>query len=63
MSNKKLSLDGLIFEATKVVIKEVEKYIKIFSNRPYIFNLGHGLLPKTNPEILNKVIEKVRVNI
>ena len=48
---------------TKVVIKEVEKYIKIFSNRPYIFNLGHGLLPKTNPEILNKVIEKVRVNI
>ena len=48
---------------TKVVIKEVEKYIKIFFNRPYIFNLGHGLLPKTNPEILNKVIEKVRVNI
>ena len=41
------------------IFKEVDKYLNIFKDHPYIFNLGHGLLPETNPDILQKVIERV----
>ena len=43
----------------KVIINEVEKYMKTFKEQPYIFNLGHGILPQTNPEVL-KIIKKVK---
>ena len=26
---------------------------------PFLFNLGHGLLPETNPDTLQTVIERV----
>ena len=41
------------------VMKEVEKYLDIFKNNAYIFNLGHGILPNTNPNMIKKVVEKV----
>ena len=40
-------------------MKEVEKYLNIFKNNPYIFNLGHGILPETNPDMIKKIVEKV----
>ena len=42
-------------------MKEVDKFLKIFKDSPYIFNLGHGILPNTNPEIINKIIERVKI--
>ena len=33
--------------------KEAKKYLNIFKDHPYIFNLGHGVLPETNPEMMN----------
>ena len=48
----------ILFEDEKNIF-EVDKYLDIFNNSPYIFNLGHGLLPETNPEILAKVIKRV----
>ncbi len=42
--------------------KEAEKYIKIFQNHPYIFNLGHGILPETNPKMLEYLINFVKEN-
>jgi uroporphyrinogen decarboxylase len=47
-----LNNEGKLFD-------EVDKYLNIFNNSPYIFNLGHGLLPETNPDVLKKVIERV----
>ena len=44
----------------KIILREAEKYLKIFKNYPYIFNLGHGLLPSTDPNKLDKLIKFVK---
>jgi uroporphyrinogen decarboxylase len=33
----------------KRMFEEAKKYLDFFKNKPYIFNLGHGILPKTKP--------------
>jgi len=38
----------------------IDKYLKIFSGYPYIFNLGHGVLPETKPEIIEYVVKVIR---
>ena len=40
--------------------KEVENYLKTFSGYPYIFNLGHGVLPQTKPETIKYITDLVR---
>ncbi len=40
--------------------KNIEKYLNIFKNYPYIFNLGHGVLPEIKPETIEYVIRTVR---
>ena len=39
---------------------EVKKYLDIFRDQPYIFNLGHGVLPETKPETIKFVTSLVR---
>ena len=50
----------ILMESEKIIYSEAEKYLKIFKNKPYIFNLGHGLLPETDPEKLGKLIKFVK---
>ena len=40
--------------------KEAFKYLEIFKDHPYIFNLGHGILPETNPEMVKNLIKIVK---
>ncbi|MDC3027635.1 uroporphyrinogen decarboxylase [Candidatus Pelagibacter sp.] len=40
--------------------KEVLKYLDIFKDHPYIFNLGHGILPETDPAMVEHLINTVR---
>ncbi len=40
--------------------KAATKYIRVFKDIPYIFNLGHGLLPETDPDKLKKLIKLYR---
>ena len=40
--------------------KEALKYLEIFKDHPYIFNLGHGILPETNPEMVENLIKIVK---
>ena len=40
--------------------KETSKYLDTFKDHPYIFNLGHGILPETNPEMVENLIKIVK---
>ncbi len=40
--------------------KEALKYLEIFKDHPYIFNLGHGVLPETNPDMVELLVKTVR---
>ena len=40
--------------------KEAKKYLDIFKDHPYIFNLGHGVLPETKPEMMDYLVKFVK---
>ena len=40
--------------------KEAKKYLDIFKDHPYIFNLGHGILPETKPEMMDYLVKFVK---
>ena len=40
--------------------KEATRYLNIFKNHPYIFNLGHGILPETDPNMMDYLIKTVK---
>ena len=40
--------------------KEAKKYLDFFKDHPYIFNLGHGVLPDTNPEMMDYLVKTVK---
>tara|TARA_E500000331_G_scaffold39668_1_gene32907 strand:- start:3 stop:1004 length:1002 start_codon:yes stop_codon:yes gene_type:complete len=39
---------------------EVTKYLQIFRDHPYVFNLGHGILPETKTEMVEELVKIVR---
>ncbi len=49
-----------LLKSNNDIKKEVEKYLDIFSEKSYIFNLGHGVLPETKPETIEFVTNLVR---
>ena len=40
--------------------KQTLKYLDIFKDHPYIFNLGHGVLPETNPDMVDYLVKMVK---
>ncbi len=42
-------------------LDKVDEYLEVFKKDPYIFNLGHGILPQTNPEIIKKIVERIKL--
>ena len=40
--------------------KEASKYLNIFKDHPYIFNLGHGILPETDPNMFDYLVKTVK---
>ena len=40
--------------------KETLKYLDIFKDHPYIFNLGHGVLPETDPDMVDYLVKTVK---
>tara|TARA_Y100001935_G_scaffold124992_1_gene103786 strand:- start:806 stop:1804 length:999 start_codon:yes stop_codon:yes gene_type:complete len=39
---------------------ETKKYLDIFKHHPYIFNLGHGILPNTDPNMVDYLVKMVK---
>ena len=39
---------------------EVNKYLEAFKDHPYVFNLGHGILPETKIEMVEELVKIVR---
>ncbi len=42
------------------VKKQTRKYLEIFKDHPYVFNLGHGILPETQVDMVYELVEVVR---
>ena len=42
------------------IYSNARKYLDAFKGLPYVFNLGHGMLPETNPDKVNKLIKFYR---
>ncbi len=40
--------------------KETLKYLNIFKDHPYIFNLGHGVVPETEPNMVEYLVKTVK---
>ena len=40
--------------------KKASVYLNIFKDHPYIFNLGHGILPETKPEMVDYLVKIVK---
>ena len=54
-------LDPKILLSNKETIKkEASKYLDIFKDHPYIFNLGHGVLPETDPNMFEYLVKTVK---
>ena len=50
----------ILLKDKEEIKKNTEKYLKIFKDYPYIFNLGHGVLPEIKPETIEYIIKLVR---
>jgi len=54
-------LDPKILLTNKETLKkEAIKYLEVFKDHPYIFNLGHGVLPETKPEMVEYLVKTVK---
>ena len=50
----------ILLQNKDIVRNEVTKYLKTFDKKRYIFNLGHGVLPDTNPDMVKYLVDVVR---
>ena len=50
----------LLLRTEEEMIEGATKYIQTFKDIPYVFNLGHGLLPETDPDKLHRLIKFYR---
>ena len=54
-------LDPKVLLSDKETLKkETIKYLDIFKDHPYIFNLGHGVLPETDPNMVEYLVNLVK---
>ena len=50
----------ILLKTEEEIMLGATKYIKTFTDIPYVFNLGHGLLPETEPDKVEKLIKYYR---
>ena len=65
LKNIKIPIQGgldpkILLTDKETLKKEATKYLDIFKDHPYIFNLGHGVLPETKPEMVEHLVNVVK---
>ena len=60
IDNENLNIVAGDIRDTTNLKKHATKYLDIFKDHPYIFNLGHGVLPETNPEMIDYLVKFVK---
>ena len=65
LNNIKIPIQGgldpkILLTDKETLKKETIKYLDIFKDHPYIFNLGHGVLPETKPEMVGYLVDIVK---
>ena len=50
----------ILLKSNEEITRAATKYIQTFKDIPYVFNLGHGLLPETDPDKLDMLIKFYR---
>jgi uroporphyrinogen decarboxylase len=65
LQNIKIPVQGgldpkVLLTDKETIKKETIKYLDIFKNHPYIFNLGHGVLPETDPSMFEYMVNTVK---
>ena len=56
----RLSWPKILLKSDNEIKECAKKYLNVFKDLPYIFNLGHGLLPETDPAKLDTLIKFYR---
>jgi uroporphyrinogen decarboxylase len=65
LNNIKIPIQGgldpkILLTDKETLKKEAIKYLDVFKDHPYIFNLGHGILPETKPEMVEYLVNTVK---
>jgi uroporphyrinogen decarboxylase len=65
VKNIKIPIQGglnpkILLTSKETLKKEATKYLDVFKEHPYIFNLGHGVLPETDPYMLKHLVDIVK---
>jgi len=65
LSDIKIPIQGgldpkILLTDKEILKKEATKYLDVFKDHPYIFNLGHGVLPETNPNMFEYLVNTVK---
>ena len=50
----------ILLSSSREILSAAKKYLDIFKGLPYVFNLGHGLLPETDPDKVNELVKFYR---
>ena len=65
LKNLKIPIQGgmnpkILLTDKETLKNETKKYLDIFKSHPYIFNLGHGILPNTDLNMVDYLVKMVR---
>ena len=65
LNNLKIPIQGgmnpeVLLTDKETLKNETKKYLDIFKDHPYIFNLGHGILPNTDPGMVDYLVKMVK---
>ena len=50
---------NILLSDKETIKKEALNYLNLFKDHPYIFNLGHGVLPETDPMMIDYLVKLV----